>query len=58
MSILIAINRPWVEFFLDPHTAPSFDSGFLNNKADIAPLRWGYKKTREIARRMDGTSDH
>jgi alcohol oxidase len=37
----------------DPYKEPSFDSGFMNNKADFAPIRWSYKKTREIARRMD-----
>uniref|UniRef100_A0A8H7XR66 pyranose dehydrogenase (acceptor) n=1 Tax=Psilocybe cubensis TaxID=181762 RepID=A0A8H7XR66_PSICU len=37
----------------DPYKAPFFDSGFMNNKADFAPIRWSYKKTREIARRMD-----
>ena len=26
----------------------------MNHKADFAPIRWSYKKTREIARRMDG----
>ena len=26
----------------------------MSDKADFAPIRWGYKKTREIARRMDG----
>ncbi len=25
----------------------------MNDKADFAPIRWSYKKTREIARRMD-----
>ena len=38
----------------NPYVEPFFDSGFLNNKADVAPIRWSYKKTREIARRMDG----
>ncbi|GAW04585.1 alcohol oxidase [Lentinula edodes] len=38
---------------LNPYKAPTFDSGFMNNKADFAPIRWSYKKTREIARRMD-----
>ncbi|KAK4703474.1 hypothetical protein P7C70_g2739, partial [Phenoliferia sp. Uapishka_3] len=38
----------------NPHVEPTFDSGFMNDKADFAPIRWGYKKTREIARRMDG----
>lgn len=37
----------------NPYVEPFFDSGFMNNKADFAPIRWGYKKTREVARRMD-----
>ncbi|KAH9843575.1 alcohol oxidase [Rhodofomes roseus] len=37
----------------NPYDEPFFDSGFMNNKADFAPIRWSYKKTREIARRMD-----
>lgn len=37
----------------NPYVEPFFDSGFLNNKADFAPIRWSYKKTRELARRMD-----
>ncbi|KAG6888844.1 hypothetical protein C0995_005384 [Termitomyces sp. Mi166 len=37
----------------NPYTEPFFDSGFMNNKADFAPIRWSYKKTREVARRMD-----
>ncbi|KAI0751823.1 alcohol oxidase [Daedaleopsis nitida] len=37
----------------NPYIDPFFDSGFMNNKADFAPLRWSYKKTREVARRMD-----
>ncbi|KAL1728379.1 choline dehydrogenase [Schizophyllum commune] len=37
----------------NPYKEPDFDSGFMNNKADFAPIRWSYKKTREIARRMD-----
>jgi alcohol oxidase len=36
----------------DPHVAPDFNPGFLKDEADIATLRWGYKKSREIARRM------
>lgn len=38
----------------NPYVEPYFDSGFMNNKADYAPIRWSYKKTREVARRMDG----
>jgi alcohol oxidase len=37
----------------NPYQEPHFDSGFMNNKADFAPIRWSYKKTREVARRMD-----
>ncbi|KAF8599079.1 putative methanol oxidase [Ceratobasidium sp. AG-I] len=37
----------------DPYSDPVFDSGFLNHEADIAPIRWSYKKVREVARRMD-----
>ncbi|KAF9456918.1 GMC oxidoreductase-domain-containing protein [Collybia nuda] len=37
----------------NPYKEPTFDSGFMNNKADFAPIRWSYKKTREVARRMD-----
>lgn len=37
----------------NPYEEPTFDSGFMNNKADFAPIRWAYKVTREIARRMD-----
>lgn len=37
----------------DPHAKPIFDSGFLNHEADVPPIRWSYKKVREIARRMD-----
>ncbi|KAG1770753.1 GMC oxidoreductase-domain-containing protein [Suillus occidentalis] len=36
-----------------PYVEPFFDSGFMKNKADFAPIRWSYKKTREVARRMD-----
>ncbi|KAF5362905.1 hypothetical protein D9758_007131 [Tetrapyrgos nigripes] len=36
-----------------PYVEPFFDSGFMNNKADFAPIRWSYKVTREVARRMD-----
>ena len=41
----------------NPYVDPFFDSGFMNNKADFAPIRWSYKKTREVARRMDGKHD-
>lgn len=32
---------------------PNFDGGFLDHPADLQKLVWGYKKQRDIARRMD-----
>lgn len=37
----------------DPYEAPDFDAGFMNDKRDMAPMVWGYIKSRETARRMD-----
>ncbi|KAK0201048.1 GMC oxidoreductase-domain-containing protein [Desarmillaria ectypa] len=36
----------------DIYAAPDFDCGFLSHPADVAALRWGYKRGREILRRM------
>ncbi|KAJ5463655.1 Glucose-methanol-choline oxidoreductase [Penicillium sp. IBT 31633x] len=36
----------------DPYETPDFDAGFMNDKRDMAPLVWGYIKSRETARRM------
>ncbi|KAK7436184.1 hypothetical protein VKT23_019260 [Stygiomarasmius scandens] len=36
----------------DPFAAPDFDPAYLNHPADLAVLRWGYKHSREIIRRM------
>jgi alcohol oxidase len=36
----------------DVYAPPEFDPGFLSHPADVAPLLWAYKKTREICRRM------
>ncbi|KAJ3968016.1 alcohol oxidase-like protein [Lentinula raphanica] len=36
----------------DPHAPSDFIPAFLNDAADLVTLRWAYKKTREIARRM------
>ncbi|KAI9843746.1 MAG: Alternative oxidase, mitochondrial precursor [Sclerophora amabilis] len=41
------INSP------DPYESPDFDAGFMNDKRDMAPMVWGYIKSRETARRMD-----
>ncbi|KAK0497831.1 GMC oxidoreductase-domain-containing protein [Armillaria luteobubalina] len=36
----------------DIYATPDFDCGFLSHPADVAVLRWGYKRAREILRRM------
>ncbi|KAJ7606670.1 GMC oxidoreductase-domain-containing protein [Roridomyces roridus] len=33
----------------DPSATPDFKSGFLSSPGEVAALRWGYKKGREIA---------
>ncbi|KAJ9621606.1 Alternative oxidase, mitochondrial precursor [Taxawa tesnikishii (nom. ined.)] len=35
------------------YDAPDFDAGFMNDMRDMAPMVWGYIKSRETARRMD-----
>ncbi|PPQ69937.1 hypothetical protein CVT24_003687 [Panaeolus cyanescens] len=51
----------------DPYKEPLFDSGFMNDKADFAPIRWSYKKTpaetynrvkKNLAFRGELTSHH
>lgn len=37
----------------DPYASPDFDAGFMNDERDMAPMVWGYIKSRETARRMD-----
>ncbi|KAK8065893.1 alcohol oxidase [Apiospora hydei] len=36
-----------------PLRLPDFDTGFMNDERDMAPMVWGYIKSRETARRMD-----
>lgn len=36
----------------DPYDSPDFDAGFMNDERDMAPMVWGYIKSRETARRM------
>ena len=31
----------------DPYEAPDFDAGFMNDERDMAPMVWGYIKSRE-----------
>ncbi|KAH8826569.1 GMC oxidoreductase-domain-containing protein [Flagelloscypha sp. PMI_526] len=36
----------------NPHAPLNFKSGFFTKKSDVEVLMWGYKKSRELARRM------
>src|ERR1700733_12694315 len=31
----------------DPYEAPDFDAGFMNDERDMAPMVWGYIKSRQ-----------
>jgi alcohol oxidase len=31
----------------DPYEAPDFDAGFMNDERDMAPMVWGYIKSRK-----------
>jgi alcohol oxidase len=42
----VHVNSP------DPYEVPDFDAGFMNDNRDMAPMVWGYIKSRETARRM------
>lgn len=37
----------------DPYVVPDFDTGFMSDERDMAPMVWAYIKSRETARRMD-----
>ncbi|KAG9097999.1 hypothetical protein FRC06_006932 [Ceratobasidium sp. 370] len=36
----------------DPYAPPDFETGFLNEQADVDVLVWAYKQCREVVRRM------
>ncbi|EGN91908.1 hypothetical protein SERLA73DRAFT_117989 [Serpula lacrymans var. lacrymans S7.3] len=48
----VSLGNVHIKSGQDPHAAPDFTPGFLSDPADVATLRWGYKKAREFARRM------
>jgi alcohol oxidase len=31
----------------NPYEAPDFDAGFMNDERDMAPMVWGYIKSRQ-----------
>ncbi|KAK0500276.1 GMC oxidoreductase-domain-containing protein [Armillaria luteobubalina] len=50
----VSLGRVHIQAGLDPYAPLDFEAGFLDDAADLAVLRWGYKHGRELARRMDG----
>ena len=58
MTDIVTVEYPFSRGFIhiksaDPYESPDFDPGFMNDERDIAPMVWGYIKSRETARRMD-----
>ncbi|KAL1962486.1 hypothetical protein VTN77DRAFT_9607 [Rasamsonia byssochlamydoides] len=46
-------SRGWIHIKSpDPYENPDFDPGFMSDPRDMAPMVWGYIKSRETARRM------
>ncbi|KNZ75224.1 Alcohol oxidase [Termitomyces sp. J132] len=48
----VSVGRVHISAGLDPYGKLEFETGFLDDPADLGVLRWGYKKGREFARRM------
>ncbi|KAF9478333.1 alcohol oxidase [Pholiota conissans] len=47
-----SLGRVHITSGMNPYAALDFDAGFLDDPADLVILRWAYKKSRELARRM------
>ncbi|KAG6879088.1 hypothetical protein C0992_005233 [Termitomyces sp. T32_za158] len=48
----LSTGRVHISAGLHPYGKLDFEAGFLDDPADLGLLRWGYKKGREFARRM------
>lgn len=48
----LSVGRVHIQSGLDPYAHLDFETGFLNDPADVGVLRWTYKRSRELARRM------
>jgi alcohol oxidase len=53
-SLLYPASRGYIHITspTDVDAPPDFDAGFLSHPADIAPLVWAFKKTREVSHRL------
>ncbi|KAL1753176.1 alcohol oxidase-like protein, partial [Schizophyllum commune] len=48
-----SVGRTHISSATDAHAPPVFESGYLEDSgADVAALVWGYKRSRELARRL------
>ncbi|KAF9262328.1 alcohol oxidase [Marasmius fiardii PR-910] len=48
----LSIGHVYISSGADPFAPLDFNPRYLEHDADLAVLRWGYKRTRELARRM------
>ncbi|KAK0469586.1 GMC oxidoreductase-domain-containing protein [Desarmillaria tabescens] len=48
-----SLGRVHIQAGLNPYAPLDFETGFLDDPADLVVLRWAYKHGRELARRMD-----
>jgi len=49
----LSVGRVHISSGLDPYARLDFETGYLEDPADIVTLRWAYKHLREIGRRME-----
>lgn len=47
-----SLGRVHIQGGLNPYASLDLETGFLDDPADLAVLRWAYKHSREFARRM------
>jgi alcohol oxidase len=48
----VSVGRVHITSGTSPYAKSDFHAGFLDDDTDLAILRWGYKKSRELGRRM------
>ncbi|KAG7451291.1 alcohol oxidase [Guyanagaster necrorhizus] len=49
----VSTGRVHIQAGLNPYAPLELETGFLDDPADLATLRWAYKHARELARRME-----
>jgi len=48
----VSLGKVHITSGTNPYSPSDFHAGFLDDPADLVILRWAYKKSRELARRM------